>query len=29
GSDYVHAWREERMSDHSAVWADVRPPSWP
>jgi endonuclease/exonuclease/phosphatase family metal-dependent hydrolase len=23
--EYVHAWREERMSDHSAIWADVKP----
>lgn len=21
--DYVHGWRETRMSDHSAMWADV------
>jgi endonuclease/exonuclease/phosphatase family metal-dependent hydrolase len=24
-SDYVHDWREQRLSDHSAMWAEVRP----
>ena len=23
--EYVHGWREEGMSDHSAMWAEVRP----
>ena len=23
--DYVHEWRERGLSDHSAIWADVRP----
>jgi exonuclease III len=22
--EYVHSWREARLSDHSAVWADLR-----
>jgi hypothetical protein len=22
---YEHAWREAGLSDHSAMWADVRP----
>jgi endonuclease/exonuclease/phosphatase family metal-dependent hydrolase len=22
--DYLHEWREERLSDHSAIWADLR-----
>jgi endonuclease/exonuclease/phosphatase family metal-dependent hydrolase len=26
---YVHAWRERRLSDHSALWADVVPTSSP
>ncbi|MFL5826429.1 MAG: endonuclease/exonuclease/phosphatase family protein [Thermoleophilaceae bacterium] len=24
-SDYVHEWREAGMSDHSAMWAEIRP----
>jgi endonuclease/exonuclease/phosphatase family metal-dependent hydrolase len=24
--EYEHSWREQRLSDHSAVWADLRPP---
>lgn len=24
--EYVHGWREEGMSDHSAMWAEVAPP---
>jgi endonuclease/exonuclease/phosphatase family metal-dependent hydrolase len=24
-SDYVHDWREQRLSDHSGMWAEVRP----
>jgi exonuclease III len=23
--EYLHAWREQGLSDHSAMWADVRP----
>jgi endonuclease/exonuclease/phosphatase family metal-dependent hydrolase len=23
--DYVHEWREQRLSDHSAIWADLEP----
>ena len=23
--DYLHEWRERGLSDHSAIWADVRP----
>jgi endonuclease/exonuclease/phosphatase family metal-dependent hydrolase len=23
--EYVHAWREDGMSDHSAMWAELRP----
>jgi exonuclease III len=23
--EYVHEWREERLSDHSAMWADLSP----
>jgi exonuclease III len=23
--EYVHAWREERLSDHSAMWAEFGP----
>jgi endonuclease/exonuclease/phosphatase family metal-dependent hydrolase len=25
GCDYVHDWRERKLSDHSAMWADLRP----
>jgi hypothetical protein len=25
--DYEHGWREARLSDHSAIWADLRSPS--
>jgi exonuclease III len=25
--DYVHDWREQGLSDHSAVWAELRPVS--
>jgi endonuclease/exonuclease/phosphatase family metal-dependent hydrolase len=21
--DYVHAWREQGLSDHSAIWAEL------
>jgi endonuclease/exonuclease/phosphatase family metal-dependent hydrolase len=24
--EYVHDWRERRLSDHSALWADLRLP---
>lgn len=24
--EYVHPWREQRLSDHSAMWADLRVP---
>jgi exonuclease III len=23
--DYVHAWREQGLSDHSAIWAELQP----
>lgn len=25
GCEYLHEWRERGLSDHSAIWADVRP----
>jgi endonuclease/exonuclease/phosphatase family metal-dependent hydrolase len=25
--EYEHAWRERRLSDHSAMWADLHFPS--
>jgi hypothetical protein len=25
--DYVHDWREQGLSDHSALWAELRPVS--
>ena len=27
GCDYVHDWRDQGLSDHSAVWAELRPVS--
>jgi endonuclease/exonuclease/phosphatase family metal-dependent hydrolase len=27
--EYVHEWRERGLSDHSAIWADVRPAAHP
>ena len=27
GADYVHEWRTERLSDHSALWAPLEPAS--
>jgi exonuclease III len=27
--EYVHEWRERRLSDHSAMWAELRPASAP
>jgi endonuclease/exonuclease/phosphatase family metal-dependent hydrolase len=28
-ADYVHEWRTERLSDHSAMWARLEPPTPP